>query len=306
MRPLKLIGFVTLVMICSSVRAEEPLSVENLANKLLGIPTEKLTRDSLPKRKEQEVLAVLRKRHEYSELFRLNDQPAINEFIEQYRQERGFGPSFKQGLVRSKAPFILDELAPSLYVGPDFERRRTKDGEYSDQGCTMTTAAAMSAIIAEAPEFSEAVRKSVGAGVHPQTMRAWWEENQQALREERYADVKPINPNSSVPLPASPQLPPRHPHRAGRCQTQRGACAFVPEPVAVRSPAPATPGGVSYSCTHFCSQSRADASPLAALGRSRRPARHCHRLAFPSLEGNEGLTPAELRARASRCRTGRS
>ncbi len=196
MQLLKQIGFIALVGIGSSIASEESLSVQNLANKVAGKPMEQINRDVLPKGNEEAVLWVLRKERAYDALFRLNDQPAIDEFISKYRAKKGLDRFLPKYLKDCKAPYILDELAPFLYEGPDYEHRRsTTGGEYyDDHGCAQTTATAMGEIIAKAPEFSEAVRKSVNdrVGESPATMRAWWEKNQQALREERYGEVTPI------------------------------------------------------------------------------------------------------------------
>ena len=166
---------------------------------------EKIDRSVLPKGREEEVLAVLRSEHAYDALFRLNDQPAIDEFFAKYREKKGLDRMMVQTLERCNAPFILDELAPSLYEGPDFEMRKsTLGGElHVDQGYAMTTAKMMSYIIAKAPEFPEAVRKSVGKGVGPKGMRTWWEENQQALREGRYGEVSLVN-GAQLPPPTLP------------------------------------------------------------------------------------------------------
>lgn len=194
MRFLSSICFVVGFTIGTTSLAGEQLLVENLANQVWGLPIEQITRKALPEGKEEQVLQVLRSKRVYSVLFRLNDQPAIDEFFAKYREKRGLDYQLVQQLGWCKAPYILDELAPSLYEGPDFEVRATSDGYYTDYGYTVLTAKVMTEILASAPEFPESVRKSVDplVGEHPATMRAWWEANEKALREERYGDVKPV------------------------------------------------------------------------------------------------------------------
>ena len=102
-------------MIAATGEAGEAVSVEHLANQVWGLPIERITRQSLPKGKEEEVLQVLRRKGVYDVLFRLNDQPGIDEFIAKYREKRGLGYRLVQELEMCKAPYILDELAPSLY-----------------------------------------------------------------------------------------------------------------------------------------------------------------------------------------------
>ena len=193
---------VTIIYVCGitvSGAFAETLSVGNLANRITSTPLVELTRADIPNGFEVEVLEVLRTEQKYAVLLRLNDQVTIDEVVEEYKVTKGMDRRLRQALKWCASPHIIDEFAPLLYVEDKVQLRRWPNdshGEY-DYGYSLSVAEVIAAVVNLSPEFSNDVQKSakiIGPGIGQiQIMRAWWEQNENALKEGRYSDVTQIS-----------------------------------------------------------------------------------------------------------------
>jgi len=168
-------------------------SYRNLAHQIVGIPLEELTEEDLDTEHAEGILVALRDMKSYRTLFRLNDQETIDLAVEKMRETEGKYWRLRESLRTSKSPYVIDDIAPLLYLEDTAEVRFFHDS-FRDMGFSKTIAEIMLTIASEAPEFSEAVRAEASLpGASIERMREWWEANEEALSEERFDDVKPIN-----------------------------------------------------------------------------------------------------------------
>lgn len=162
-----------------------------------------VTTNALTEGREEDILQELRKRKAIGLLLRLRDPKTTEDVLKQFKAARGKCSGLRRALANSCAPWLLDDLAPLLYEEDSFYPRKWNEGGdgHSDFGYSMSVAQIMTTIIANSPEIAAEARGSAGAlrGVDANSldaglldmMRRWWKVNEDATREESYAELSP-------------------------------------------------------------------------------------------------------------------
>lgn len=209
-----------LVFVILLVASLDATSIGDIANEIAVIPRNEISADDLPQGLEEDVLKVLRQRNDSSTLIHLNDQKMIDKWVESYKAIEG--KSFMKNLLlqhRMYAPYMIDELAPLLYIDDSLAIRTFNDESGTiDQGLSHSVALGIASIATKSPQFTEAVHRSAkeildthrGSDALIYTLRNWWESNEPAFRSEDYSEVEPIQirmladvlPNEVAPAPS--------------------------------------------------------------------------------------------------------
>lgn len=191
-----------LVFVILLVASLDATSIGDIANEIAVIPRNEISADDLPQGLEEDVLEVLRQRNDSSTLIHLNDQKMIDKWVESYKAIEG--KSFMKNLLlqhRMYAPYMIDELAPLLYIDDSLAIRTFNDESGTiDQGLSHSAALGIASIATKSPQFTEAVHRSAkeildthrGSDALIYTLRNWWESNEPAFRSEDYSEVQPI------------------------------------------------------------------------------------------------------------------
>lgn len=143
-----------------------------------------------------------RKQNYNSYLIRLRDKETLDRLISKYMEIEGVSTSLRRTLIESRSPWVLPHIAPAL-ESEEFPIEPRHYGEHgaSDLGFAPLTAEIMGSIIRDSPEFPDSIRAEAAKikGLDPMhtdpwilaAMRDWWAQNEELVRQERYAEVTP-------------------------------------------------------------------------------------------------------------------
>lgn len=233
-----------LLLFCGCVTAfsaEE--SAFNLASHFRSRPLAEITMANLPKGRENEVIDQLVKSRADATLLRLNHLPTIQKIMGAYEREDGRSAFIQRIIGSSGSPYIIDELAPFLYVEDGIGLRSYGEHADMDWGLSAASAGLLGKIILRAPEFPSIVKEWAERELiiieyqapNPnliQAARAWWELNQAALLANQFDKVQ-------VPASYPAGIPPEQP--AQQLATPPAPIAPTPEPPAPVAPPPPAP-----------------------------------------------------------------
>ncbi len=168
-------------------------SAFNMASRFEVLPIEEQVAENLPNEREEEVIKHL----SVESRLRINHSPTVERIMGIYLEKEGKTRMLRQTIGDSGSPYLIEKLAPALYVTDQATYRTWGEGGMgiSDHGPSAAASLLISKLVVGAPEFSPEVKRwaqrylthSYSGAIL--TARQFVEVNQEALKSHQFDKV---------------------------------------------------------------------------------------------------------------------